>query len=200
MAHTTPETRAGAVRAVVVVWLVVVVIGGATLAAAVDGRSRTGTADPELDAQVFALSQKGLAAYYNDDYDEAIARFEELTRLDPESPNGWVFQAGTWQGMMEDYRTRAFAAPFRRSVEQGITLARRRIESGLGADRAWQYLGAAYGYRGIFEAMQGGWWGAFRDGQSAWDALREAQALRPDVADVDYGLGMYLYWRTVKAS
>ena len=147
-----------------------------------------------------ALSRRGVALYHNDQFGEALIAFQQLIALDPTLPEGYVLTAAVYHSMMQDYRTRRFARQFEKAVTTGIKRAETRIEGGLGVARAYQYMGAAYGFKGLYSVLQGAWFTAFRDGSRMRSALENALELNPDIADADYGLGFYMYWRTVKAS
>lgn len=162
--------------------------------------ARTGAPGPEVDARMWTLAEEGVARYHDDDYDGARKRFAEMTRLDPDSPAGHVMLVATCWGMMSDHRTLRFGPELERHAARAIELAQARIDAGTSLARSYQYLGGAYGYRGLYAALKGSWVAAFRDAWRAAEALEKAQELRPDLADTDHGLGLYLYWRAQKAS
>jgi tetratricopeptide (TPR) repeat protein len=112
-----------------------------------------------------------------------------------------VLLAATYASMMNDYRTRAFGKELETHLDQGISLAKARIDArGDDLASALRFLGAAHGFKGLWASMRGSWWDAFQEGRRLQDALETSLQLEPGHGDALYGLGFFLYWRSAKAS
>ena len=62
---------------------------------------------------------------------------------------------------------------------------------------AWFYLGGAYGARVQWRTLRGARFAAARDGRRIKDALEQAVALDPSMADAYFGIGLYHYYAAV---
>lgn len=57
--------------------------------------------------------------------------------------------------------------------------------------------GSLLGLDGFFKARKGQWWEAYTLGGKSRQLFRRVKKIDPGFTDADFGLGMYLYWRSV---
>ena len=57
--------------------------------------------------------------------------------------------------------------------------------------------GSVLGLDAFYKARKGKWWDAYSEGGKSRQLFRRIKKMDPDYVDADFGLGMYLYWRSV---
>src|SRR5262245_34133923 len=162
-----------------------------------------------------ALREAGFNALYNLDYDAAQARFEEMIKLDPEHPAGYLYLAtNQWLSTLysmrrlqsELYNDDSFYAPeeekvdpkidqqFRYTIEKAFQKARGRLRKNPNDVEGLYYLGAAYGVRASYEAsVARRFIRALSDGSRGGDAERKVIKLDPNYTDAYLSIGLYGY-------
>lgn len=129
-------------------------------------------------------------------YGDAIALFEGLRRDYPESPAGdFGIMAALEIQMLEreDFHLeREFLDAAREGKRKvGLTLARYDPS-------AWDLFlaGSLIGLDGFFKARKGKWLDAYTEGTKSRQIFRRVKEIAPAFVDADFGLGMYIYWRS----
>lgn len=130
-------------------------------------------------------------------YDNAIKIFEGLNRDFPESPAGdFGLMATTEMRMLEreDFHLEnEFLAYSKRGAEKvsEVTAAAR--------PGVWDLFlaGSLMGIDGFFYARKGKWWDAYTVGTKSRQLFRHVKEIDPTFVDADFGLGMYIFWRSV---
>jgi hypothetical protein len=154
----------------------------------------------ELDA----LVRNTLGMIANDDFKDAVKSIKKIEKL---SDNIFAIddclRAALYYKITEEYQTRDFEDDFDESIKRAITvLANEDKDKKLGdiyKAKRLQFLGSAYGYRGMYRTFKGEWGGAFMDGKRASEVLEESYKLDNSLIDNKAGIGTYLYWRSAKA-
>lgn len=162
-----------------------------------------------------ALREAGFNALYNLDYAAAQAQFEEMIKLDPEHPAGYLYLAtNQWLSTLysmrrlqsELYNNDSFYAPeeekvdpkidqqFRDTIYKAFLKARGRLRKNPKDVEGLYYLGAAYGVRASYEAsVARRFVRALSDGSRGVDAERKVIKLDPSYADAYLSIGLYGY-------
>lgn len=102
-----------------------------------------------------------------------------------------------WWRIQLDPADRSRDAVFASRVETAIAAATAWTTREPQRAEAWFYLGAAYAARSQWRVLRGEHLAAARDGKRIKDALEQALALDPAMADAYFGLGLYHYYAAV---
>jgi len=147
---------------------------------------------PDIDGLILEGQQLTLSGQYA----EALRAFAEVLRLRPSHPAGYFYQAAVWERWMEDEQDDSAVERFYASADSAIYAGERLVGSGTIDPWVYTFLGAAYGIKGVREALQGRWWAALRDGWRGVGRLRKAVSTDPGLGDAYVGIGTYMYWRS----
>ena len=156
-----------------------------------------GRAEPSLNIDSIALI--GIDLVHQEKFDSALSEFDKIIKAFPEEPTGYFFSAATYQSIIDDYRSDKYKEKFNHFIELAIKKGKAKLKNKNPSASDYFYTGAALGYRGIFRAFHGDWWGAFWDGGKAKGMLEDALKLDSSLYDAYFGLGAYYYWRSVKS-
>lgn len=133
-------------------------------------------------------------------YDDAKKMFETLKRDYPNSPAASFGLMALYEMQMlerEDFHLEnEFLAEAKAGNEKvAKILAMQRPDK-------WDLFlsGSLLGIEGFFRARKGDWWAAYTSGTKSRQIFKHVKAIDPLFADADFGLGMYIYWRSVFAS
>ena len=111
--------------------------------------------------------------------------------------------AALYYKLAEEYRTREFEPEFDDVVKNSVkVLEDESLDKEKGdiyKAKRLQFLGSAYGYRGMYRTLKGLWASAFLDGKRGYNVLEDSLKLDPTLVDNKAGIGTYLYWRSAKA-
>jgi tetratricopeptide (TPR) repeat protein len=133
-----------------------------------------------------------------ENFDSALAIFDEVIQADTTSPRGYFFVAAAYSNLTSDYRNFSYKDDFYRHVDRAIEIGERKEKSGSATAEDLFYYGGAVGYRGIFRSFDGDWWGAFKDGLKGRSLLGKALEADSSYKDIYFGFGTYDYWRSAK--
>jgi len=150
-------------------------------------------------AGVDTLVDKAIDLVYQKKYFDAIAMCEQVIEKYPDNPMGYLGQAGVYHIIMLNYRVSLFDNQFDSLTTLAIKTGDAAIKIYKDDANAYFVLGAAYGFRGLNRIRKGQWFGAFKDGVRGVSNLMKAHAMKKDLYDVYYGLGLYYYWKSAKA-
>lgn len=146
-----------------------------------------------------SLAMLGVDLVHHEKFDTAFVEFHKIIKAKPEEPIGYFFVAAAYQTIIDDYRSDKYKENFNHYVDLAIEKGKKKLEKKDVSALDYFYTGAAIGYRGIFRAFHGDWWGAFWDGGKAKGMMEEALKRDSALYDAYYGLGTYYYWRSVKS-
>jgi tetratricopeptide (TPR) repeat protein len=99
-----------------------------------------------------------------------------------------------WWRMQLDEDSTALDAQFTKKIDAAVDSATAWTSAEPFRAEAWFYLGAAYGVRVQFRVLRGERLAAARDGKHIKEALEQAIALDPTLADARFGIGLYKYY------
>jgi tetratricopeptide (TPR) repeat protein len=172
----------------------------AALAAAALCAARPAAAAPKLNAVEEAQLDEGIRRLYSLDYVKSRAAFRKLIELEPDSPFGYLFEAGGiwWEssqefGLFSD--TPTLQGLFEEDVDEAIRKADVYASSKDPARRADGYFvaGMALGELGQWRLMKGHWIDAYFAGKKAVKDLKKCKKLDDTYNDADLGLGVFDY-------
>ncbi|MBN1154533.1 hypothetical protein JXB12_06375 [candidate division KSB1 bacterium] len=139
-----------------------------------------------------------IKCFQMEDYDSALVICDEIIRLHPEEPLGYLGAASIYHGIMRNYWTNRYHAEF----DSLITLAIDKGESKLAADDTNAenhfFYGAAKGIKGLQHMRHHEWLAAFREGLSGFNHIKKSYQLDDSIYDAYLGLGLFYYWKSVK--
>lgn len=141
------------------------------------------------------LAEAGLRANLDNHFDAADARWRRLRELDPSDPAPALYEIETaWARFLYDEGVTAYDATIRQRAGEAIRLAERRLERDPDDPIALYRLGDALLHRARIDGLRRKYLSAGRDGERGRAALERALALRPDMHEIKYPLGLYLYY------
>jgi len=150
-------------------------------------------------AGIDTLVDKAIDLLYHKKYFDAIDICENVITTYPENPMGYLGQAAVYHIIMLTYRINLFDTEFDSLTSLAIDIGEKAINRYEDDANTYFVLGAAYGFRGLHRIRKGEWFGAFRDGLRGVSNLKKAHEKDETLYDVYYGLGLYYYWKSVKA-
>lgn len=162
--------------------------------------ARPAVAEPRLSTTTAVQLDEGLKALYSLDYPQSRAAFHRLIELEPESPYGYLFEAGGiwWQssqeyGLFQD--TPTLQGVFEDDVDQALRRADAWIDSPDSAKKAAGYFasGMTLGIKGQWRLMKRHWMEAYFEGKKAIKHLKKCLKADPDFVDAHLGLGVFEY-------
>lgn len=157
-----------------------------------------GPSAAEKALNVDSLASLGIDLVHQVKFDSALAELNRIIVARPDEPEGYFFIAATYQTIIDDFRADRYKDKFDHYIDLAIQKARGKLQADSRLAYDYFYAGAALGYRGIFRAFHGDWWGAFWDGGKAKSMMEHSLELDSTLYDAYYGLGTYNYWRSAK--
>jgi hypothetical protein len=201
--------------AVLASWLVC--LGGChTLAALTDEAASYSVEDTSTAAETFEqVRTKGFDALFNLDYRGAWAAFEQLTRIEPTHPAGYLYlanclwaeklyrlrrlQATTYAGESffadtKEAFDREFDRRFREAVDRTFQVADARLRDNPRDAVALYYKGLTHGLLAAYEAtITRAFLAALSHSNKAVALHREVLKIDPDYTDANLSIGAYNY-------
>ncbi|MGQ9896672.1 MAG: tetratricopeptide repeat protein [Acidobacteriota bacterium] len=172
--------------------------------------------DTSTTAEIFEqVRKKGFDALYNLDYRGAQAAFEQLTRINPKHPAGYLYLANClWAEKL--YRTRRLQATtyagetffadtkevfdrdfdhrFREAVDRTFQVAEARLRENSRDPVALYYKGTAHGLLAAYEAtITRAFLSALSQSNKSVALHREVLKLDPNYVDANLSIGLYNY-------
>ncbi|MBU1356702.1 MAG: hypothetical protein KJ620_09060 [Candidatus Edwardsbacteria bacterium] len=139
---------------------------------------------------------QGLEILYQGDYDSALVIFDSFIRDNPQNPAGYFFKAGLYQTRMSAYESDFWHKYYKNSVDSAIMLCDLALDDD--PKDAWAYFvrGGSFSYIAAWDAKQGKYLAAFRNGLKAVSDFKKAREADPSLYDAYIGIGSYHYFRT----
>ncbi len=140
---------------------------------------------------------RGQKEIFARNYPGADVIFESLSNDYPTSPAGPFGKMAVLEMKMleqEDFHLeKGFLAEVREGTRR-VDVIMQKYEP-----TTWDLFlsGALMGLDGFFKARKGQWWDAYTQGGKSRQLFKHVKELDPSFADADFGLGMYIYWRSV---
>jgi tetratricopeptide (TPR) repeat protein len=202
-------------RSVVTFVLVAVAASSSVGRAAQAPPAAVAGASSDVASAVERLRVDGFAALYSLDYATAGRMFDEIVRVAPDRPQGYLYRAtNLWFKSLYDKRLLSLSLyaqdefyeqkekkvdpvvdrAFRADVQKAIATAEARLAANAKDVDALYYLGAAHGALGGYEAtMAHAFVSALKHGSKSVETHEQTLKLDPTYEDAYLTLGMYHY-------
>ena len=153
----------------------------------------------EASEALIARALEGQEMIFARRYDDATRIFAELKQAYPDSPAGWFGMMAVLEMRMFEREDFHLATEFEAEAKEGNAKATAVLQRYHPA--AWDLFlaGSLLGLEGFYKARRGEWWGAYTAGGKSRQIFRRVKEMDPSFVDADFGLGMYIYWRSVFA-
>ena len=162
--------------------------------------ARAGEGGARLSPAAAARLEEGLSRLYSLDYARSRAAFRRLIEQEPDSPFGYLFEAGgIWWESSQEYGlftdTPTLQGLFEEDVEAALRKSEAYMDSPDPRTRADGYFasGMALGTLGQWRLMKRRRMDAFFIAKKAVRHLKKCLKMDPDYADVRLGLGVFDY-------
>lgn len=148
------------------------------------------------DSRADALIRHGLKAAYNLEYSVANQDWDELIKLYPEHPAGFVYKAAlVWWQALEDRQNKSLKAQYdiltKTAIEKGLAWIQKNPRDKM----ALAYLASAYGNAARFDVtITHSYLSALRNGKKGHKYIEMAHQLDKDFYDAYIGIGSYNYF------
>ncbi|MFQ5651184.1 MAG: hypothetical protein ACE5IY_14690 [bacterium] len=154
----------------------------------------------DADEALCTLFEASMNACYEEDFEQALQLALEVRQQYPDDPAGTFGLLTTYQTIQRNYRVKLYEPQIDSLLDLSIHLAKNALKKNKRDGRNYFYLGTALGFRSMFNAEQGKWMDAFKDGSQVLRNFNKAIAYSPDFYDAYYGLGLYKYWLGAKGA
>ncbi len=156
-----------------------------------------------VDERMNRMIDDALVALYNLDYPGSKAAFQKLSELYPDHPIGrYGLTTALWWELTNEYDEKndalekEFLVEADRTIEMTRSMVKRGDPSGVGR----LCLGGSLGLKARWDAIQGHWLAAYRNGKKAYDLQTEAARINPELYDAYLGPGIFHYYVAVLPS
>lgn len=134
------------------------------------------------------------------DFEDGLKMLDAYIAKFPRKPEGYFFYAAGVQEKIQKLNNLADLERFKKYAGECRKICKDNLAKKPGDTVSRMYLGAVNGYAGLLEARQRNLFRAFMDAVEAKGDLERAMAERPDLADVQFGLGMVYYFASRKGA
>ena len=153
--------------------------------------------NPEIHAQLL----KGIEYAGQQRYSQARTVFDDVIRLVPDHPAGYLNKVILLEVMSLDFETPVPQPEFDRLIEKAELLAQRMLDRNEKSAEGKYYLGMTHSYLAYYKFRDGeNWVSGLKHGMSANSWLEECVELDPKAWDAMTGVGTYKYWKSRKMS
>lgn len=148
------------------------------------------------DSRADALIRHGLKAAYNLEYLAANHDWDELIKLYPEHPAGYVYKAAlVWWQALEERENESLETRYDRLTKSAIEKGLSWIQKNPRDKTALAYLASAYGNAARFDVtITHSYLSALRNGKKGHKYIEKAHQLDKDFYDAYIGIGSYNYF------
>ncbi|MBI4126156.1 MAG: tetratricopeptide repeat protein [Deltaproteobacteria bacterium] len=130
-------------------------------------------------------------------YTEAMKLFKAMEAAYPTSPAGYFGEMATVEVQMLERDDFHLEREFEDAARRGAQAVSRVMQSYRPTTFELMFGGSLYGLHGFLKARKGEWLTAYFLGSKSRQLFRRIQTTDPHFVDADFGIGMYLYWRSV---
>lgn len=130
-------------------------------------------------------------------YVDAERIFTELKSECPSSPAGDFGLMASLEMRMLEREDFHLEKEFLKVAKEGVAKVARIGQSN--RPDVWDLFlsGSLLGLDGFFYARKGKWWDAYTMGTKSRQIFHHVKEIEPSFVDADFGLGMYIFWRSV---
>ena len=150
----------------------------------------------QLPADMHEMATASIEYIYKEKFKLAEEEAKKIIKQYPDHPTGYFFCAVVLESWMSFYETDKREEEFYHYCDMAIDKAENLLEKEPGNAWAMFFKGGADGYKGTYESRYEKWITSFRHGWKGVSTLRALYNKYPGLKDINYGLGMYDYWRS----
>lgn len=156
-----------------------------------------------LDERMSAAIDTALTDLYNLDFEKAKTGFRQMAVDYPDHPLGpYGLATALWWELTNEYdeKNAALEKEFLAATERLVRTTKIAIKQGDPSGINRLCLGGSLGLLARWDAIQGHWLAAYRNGKQAFDLQSEAIRLNPELYDAYLGPGIFHYYVAVLPS
>lgn len=151
---------------------------------------------PEVQADLEKRGAEGQRMIFARDYSTATKIFEKLIQEYPDHPIGYFGKLAVLEMRMLEHSDFHLGTELEAVAKQGRK-AMVRTRNRKPTDWDLLVCGSLLGLESFYWARQKKWWDAYTLGVKSRQTFKRIKKRNPEFYDADFGLGMYLYWRSV---
>ena len=133
---------------------------------------------------------------YRERFRDAEDEARKIIKKYPAHPAGFFFMAAAIDAWMSTHLSDKRENEFYRFCDLAVDKGDKMLEKNDGDPWVRFFMGGAEGYKGTYEARFGRWITAFRYGWKGVSFLMQIREQENEMADINYGIGSYEYWRS----
>jgi tetratricopeptide (TPR) repeat protein len=157
--------------------------------------ARCYAAPPLLNADMHSAILASIDCIYNEKYTEGEEESAAIIKKYPNHPAGYFFMAVAIDAWMGAHFSDKREDEFYNYCDRALEKAEKIIDKNPRDEWALFFEGGAEGYKGTYEFRYERWITAFRHGWKGVSILQNLRDQHSEIADIDYGIGCYEYWR-----
>ena len=143
------------------------------------------------------LSLEGIEYGYNMQIEKATEVFDQLMKLEPKNPLGYVLQSVNYFYILQWGWSKDVEKRFKKLTSKAIKLSKRNLPDKEKRLDALFYLGTIRIYLAAYHGGQSNWLRAYWYGKDGIRYLKKLVAVDPNYYDAYLGLGLYHYYADV---
>ncbi len=151
---------------------------------------------PSLPEDMHTCALANIEYVYNEKFKQAEDEAKRIIKKYPEHPAGYFFLAAAIEAWMAYYQSSKREQDFYRCCDKAIETGERLLDKEPGNAWAAFFCFGADGYKGTYESRYERWITSFRHAWKGVSGLTELGKKNPEIRDINYGIGMYNYWRS----
>lgn len=141
------------------------------------------------------LLDSGIKYLYHIKFDSAKIQFQEFTKQNPNTPEGYFFEAMLeWWRINLDRYNEWNDEVFYTKANKVLEVCDNILDKNGDDFKATFYKGGILGYRGLLKSFRESWLKAAEDGREALNLLDKASEMQPNNKDAQLGIGVYNYF------
>ncbi|PIR25437.1 MAG: hypothetical protein COX62_01885 [Deltaproteobacteria bacterium CG_4_10_14_0_2_um_filter_43_8] len=152
-----------------------------------------------IQEKIAAKLVQGERLLFAREYEAAFQHFQALSTAYPSSPAGAFGLMALNEVKMLEKDNFAYLDEFMKYAKMGDKIISQLMQNYKQSNWELMFSGSLIGLEGFFEARRRDWIGAYTLGTKSRQIFARIQKNDPQFADADFGMGMYLYWRSVFA-
>lgn len=151
----------------------------------------------EQSDEIVWLAMEGQTRIFERRYDDALRLFQEVEKEYPYSAVGPFGQMAVYEVQMLEAEDFHLEKEFLETAKRGEEIVDKIMQRYRPSDVDLFFSGGLIGLEGFFRARHAQWWGAYTRGNICRQIFNSILKRNPSFVDAQFGLGMYIYWRSV---
>jgi len=145
------------------------------------------------------LTLKGQELLLERNYPEALQLFTNMQESYPDSPAGFFGEMAVYEVQMLEFGNFRKSKEFWSAAKKGNKVIQKVLKQYEVSKWENMFVASLWGLEGFMKARKQYWFRAYLVGTESRQIFSRIRKTDPSFADADFGVGMYLYWRTVFA-